>query len=457
MEDAPRLLKISRSECAQKCGYVFHDPSGPNHGHTWKTQSFLLNEILYAHPFAGLLWEGRFEEVLLGLGWDKVPNWKCLFGQRRQRFVLVGVRRWFWNGWKTAEHGSIVEEIDGTCWSWRTTSFLDHVYLGCTQRECNPNEDSVSQHRDEFLLPQLKNYQGGRNLTQKLSCGPATWKAMRKRAWRGIVNWQTKRRGNCTQFQRLAWMITTTWRRTWKQSENCPQMVVNCLYLALIGRLDILMVRKQACSRSHKMDKSLSQTLGSFVLSHSEHEWWQTMLPCAKYCTALQNGFVPRFWLCWRPWRLKVDLGRNYENLWESNIRSHRFDVQEANISVLQYYRIRDDITGCWFASGRYPCSWFVGCGDRSVTFVEWRTSSPKYLCIQKQTTRSREKLQAQHPKHQVEERRWPKRWSVVKSRLCDHKRSLFCAKAQPSIFWRQRTCDKDDHQRNKFDDETRV
>ena len=174
MEDAPRLLKISKSECAQKCGYVFHDPSGPNHGHTWKTQSFLLNEILYAHPFAGLLWEGRFEEVLLGLGWDKVPNWKWLFGQRRQRFVLVGVRRWFWNGWKTAEHGSIVEEIDGTCWSWRTTSFLDHVYLGCTQRECNPNEDSVSQHRDEFLLPQLKNYQCGRNLTQKLSCGPAT-------------------------------------------------------------------------------------------------------------------------------------------------------------------------------------------------------------------------------------------------------------------------------------------
>ena len=96
------------------------------------------------------------------------------FWSTKTRFVLVGVRGWFWNGWKTAEHGSIVEEIDGTCWSWRTTSFLDHVYLGCTQRECNPNEDSVSQHRDEFLLPQLKNYQCGRNLTQKLSCGPAT-------------------------------------------------------------------------------------------------------------------------------------------------------------------------------------------------------------------------------------------------------------------------------------------
>ena len=41
--------------------------------------------------------------------------------------------------------------------------FLDHVCLGCTQRECKANEDIVinleqcSNH--EFLLPQLKNYQ----------------------------------------------------------------------------------------------------------------------------------------------------------------------------------------------------------------------------------------------------------------------------------------------------------
>ena len=30
------------------------------------------------------------------------------------------------------------------------TSFPDHVYLGCTQRECQPNEDVVNQHREMF-------------------------------------------------------------------------------------------------------------------------------------------------------------------------------------------------------------------------------------------------------------------------------------------------------------------
>ena len=29
-------------------------------------------------------------------------------------------------------------------------SFLDHVYLGCTQRECKPNEKIIEQHNKMF-------------------------------------------------------------------------------------------------------------------------------------------------------------------------------------------------------------------------------------------------------------------------------------------------------------------
>ena len=51
------------------------------------------------------------------------------------------------------------------------TSFLDHVYLGCTQRVCNANECIIDQYfkcsNHEFLLLQLKSCQGGRNLTQR--------------------------------------------------------------------------------------------------------------------------------------------------------------------------------------------------------------------------------------------------------------------------------------------------
>ena len=50
------------------------------------------------------------------------------------------------------------------------TSFLDHVFLGCTQRECKPNETIVVQYRDMnhvLLLEQLKNCQGGKKAHAK--------------------------------------------------------------------------------------------------------------------------------------------------------------------------------------------------------------------------------------------------------------------------------------------------
>ena len=43
-----------------------------------------LEPILYGHPFAGLWWARQFEEVLLGLGWERLPNWECLFVHRQQ-------------------------------------------------------------------------------------------------------------------------------------------------------------------------------------------------------------------------------------------------------------------------------------------------------------------------------------------------------------------------------------
>ena len=38
-----------------------------------------LERNLYGHPLAGLLWERQFEKTLLKHGWEKIPNWECLF------------------------------------------------------------------------------------------------------------------------------------------------------------------------------------------------------------------------------------------------------------------------------------------------------------------------------------------------------------------------------------------
>ena len=46
------------------------------------------NDYLYGHPLAGLLWE-RLGKVLLGLGWEKVSNWSCLFVHRKKGLFLT--------------------------------------------------------------------------------------------------------------------------------------------------------------------------------------------------------------------------------------------------------------------------------------------------------------------------------------------------------------------------------
>ena len=80
------------------------------------------------------------------------------------------------------------------------TSFLDRVFVWCTQRECNPYGIIIKEHKEtldhEFLQQQMKNFQGGRNLTQKRSRGPTTWKDMRQNALSNRRWFQKARLGN---------------------------------------------------------------------------------------------------------------------------------------------------------------------------------------------------------------------------------------------------------------------
>ena len=109
-----------------------------------------LERKLYGHPLAGLLWERQFEKALLEHVWDKVFNWECLFVNRaRGLFLSVYV-----------DDIKLAGKTENTEPTWKilmrdvhlgeSTSFLDHVYLGCTQRECQIGDDIVASYRDMF-------------------------------------------------------------------------------------------------------------------------------------------------------------------------------------------------------------------------------------------------------------------------------------------------------------------
>ena len=74
--------------------------------------------------------------------------------------------------------------------------------------------------------------------------GPMTWNVMHRSVWNDILNWQTKQLNNYTKSQHYALTIINAKKKKMgtveELSKVCSQIVLQCLYLARIGRPDIL-------------------------------------------------------------------------------------------------------------------------------------------------------------------------------------------------------------------------
>ena len=149
-----------------------------------------LERNLYGHPLAGLLWERLLEKILLQHGWEKVSNWECLFVHRQKRLFLsvyvddiklAGMKN-IVQMWKL-----LIKEVD----LGEPTSFLDHVYLGCTQRQCAISTEILWTIAEpcsnrEFPRGELKNFHTLRIFV--FLHGLMIWKVMRRNAWSDIVS-----------------------------------------------------------------------------------------------------------------------------------------------------------------------------------------------------------------------------------------------------------------------------
>ena len=109
------MRKQQWSQNVQIFGYVFHDTSGQD-------LCFFLDGICMVR-------ERLFEKVLLGLVEFGVP-----IVSPKAMIVLIGISG-YQDGWKEAEYGKLIECVDLR----EPTSFLEHIFLECTQCACNPN------------------------------------------------------------------------------------------------------------------------------------------------------------------------------------------------------------------------------------------------------------------------------------------------------------------------------
>ena len=149
MEDAPKLLKIPKSECPD-IWIRLPRHKWPKSWSSMEDPVLPLERNLYGHPLAGLLWDKLFEKIPLQHGCEKVSNWECLFVHREKGlFLSVYVDDIKLAGKKQniePKRKVLNKEVD----LGEPTSFLDHVYLGCTQRQCEISKDIVDKYRTMF-------------------------------------------------------------------------------------------------------------------------------------------------------------------------------------------------------------------------------------------------------------------------------------------------------------------
>ena len=135
------VIENSKSQNVQIFGYVYQNTNGQNRCPAWKTWSFFLSEICTV-----ILWRDYYRKGNSG----KISKLGMLICKPRKRtgpflsvhvdnIKLAGKKQNIDPMWKV-----LVKEVD----LGEPTSFLDHVYLGCTQRECETSNEIVDSYRN---------------------------------------------------------------------------------------------------------------------------------------------------------------------------------------------------------------------------------------------------------------------------------------------------------------------
>ena len=235
-----------------------------------------LERNLYGHPLAGLLRERQFEKILLVYCWEKVPNWECLFVHCEKGLFLsvcvddiklAGKKQNIDPMWRLLN-----KEVD----LGEPTSFFDHVNLGCTQRQREISKDIVDNNRTMFES------RISAGATEKLPCS----ENLRFSSWSYDMEGHAKK---CVE--RYCELANKTTQQLYKVStpciddhhfkqeelkfvgeltKVCSQIVLKFLYMARIGRPDILWSVNKLARSITKWTKACDKRL-SCLISYIHH------------------------------------------------------------------------------------------------------------------------------------------------------------------------------------------
>ena len=312
------IIVKKRSQNVQIFGYVYQNTKRPKSWSSMEDPVVPLERNLYGHPLAGLLWERQFEKILLKHGWAKIPNWECLFVHREKGLFLsvyvddiklAGKRQNLDPMWKVLNR-----EVD----LGEPTSFLDHVYLGCTQRHCEISKDIVDNYRTMFESKISAGATEKLPYSEKLGANISSWsydmEGHAKKCVEEYCELANKQLNNYTKSQTPCiddhQFKEEELGSVGELSKVCSQIVLKCLCLARIGRPDILWSVNKLARAITKWTRACDKRLARLI-SYIHHTCeFKIILSCGKHGTTMQIGTVSGLLFCRKSRRLKKSSSR---------------------------------------------------------------------------------------------------------------------------------------------------
>ena len=241
MEGAPKFLKNPKSEC--------RDTWIRRPRHKWpeswssiEDPVVLLERNLYGHPLAGLLCERQYEKNPNKVRLGKVSNWQCLFVHRQKGLFLSVYVDDIKLAGKKQNIDPMLKLLNKEVDLGEPTSFLYHVYLGCTRRPCEISKDIVDKYRSMF---ESRISAGG---TEELPCSEnlrisSSSCDMEGHAKKCVERYCELANRTTQQLYKVSTPCIDDhhfkegeFKSVGELSKVCSQIVLKCLYLARIGR-----------------------------------------------------------------------------------------------------------------------------------------------------------------------------------------------------------------------------
>ena len=230
-----------QNRSVQTFGFVYHDTNGQHHGPVWKTQSFLLSEILTV-IFWKDCWGTAIRESSLKYGLEKVPNWECLF-VNREKVLFLSVY---------VDDIKLARKKQNRSPTWSSLMEL--------QKNCQQQKPRKTWCRNDIFLV-LRHGRSCKEMCGAILLANKTTQQLYKVSTPCIDDDHFK--------EEELKSVGELWR-------VCSQIVLKCLYLASIGRPDIF---GQWIS-SHDPSQNGPRPVTNAWIDWFHNMWIQTILSC---------------------------------------------------------------------------------------------------------------------------------------------------------------------------------